>query len=190
MLHRSLLGAVLVGAAIQAQAAVVFSDNFDASASGLNVVPTGWIVTDGTVDVVGGSFCQSGQCVDLDGSTGNAGVLSRTFSLDGGVEYNLSFELSGNKRGGSDDVTIMFGAQSLVLTGLPSAEPYTNHTLHFRPDADGVYAITFSNAGGDNIGALLDNVSIVSIPIPEPQTYVLMALALAAVGVATRRRRK
>ena len=185
MFRRSLVGVALLATALGAQAAVVFSDNFDASVSGLNVVPTGWTVTDGTVDVVGGGFCQSGLCVDLDGSTGNAGVLSRSFSLTGGLLHTLSFDLSGNKRGGSDDVTITFGSASRVLE-LAAADPYATYSLDFTPIADDVYAITFSNAGSDNIGALLDNVSISAVP--EPPTYVLMALALAAAYAPTMRR--
>jgi len=86
-------------------------------------VPTGWTVTDGTVDVANGGFCQSGQCVDLDGSSRDAGVLSRSFSLAAGVLYTLS---------------------------------------------------SFSNAGGDNIGTLLDNVVINSTPVPEPRTSVVI----------------
>lgn len=67
------MAAGLVACSVASQAAVVFSDDFDASVSGLTVVPTGWTVSDGTVDVVSGGFCVAGQCVDLDGSTGNAG---------------------------------------------------------------------------------------------------------------------
>ena len=187
---RSIATAALLVFATASQAAVIFSDNFDASISGLNVVPTGWTVTDGTVDVVGGGFCQGGLCVDLDGSTGNAGVLSRTFALTGGVVYTLSFDISGNKRGGSDDVTVLFGSSSLTFLGLAAATPYATSTLDFTPSADGTFAVSFSNAGGDNIGALLDNVSISTVPaIPEPGTYALMLTGLAAVGAMARRRR-
>lgn len=189
MIHRLCIGAVLFAAAVAAQAAVVFSDNFDESISGLNVVPTGWTVTDGTVDVVSDGFCQSGLCVDLDGSTSNAGVLSRSFSLTGGVSYTLSFDLSGNKRGGSDDVTIMFGSASSVITGLLATAPYATHFLSLTPLADGIYTISFSNAGSDNIGALLDNVAINSAVVPEPQTYIMIALALVAITIGRRGRK-
>jgi hypothetical protein len=189
MINRIFIGAVLFAAGVAAQAAVVFSDNFDGSISGLNVVPTGWTVTDGTVDVVTGGFCQSGLCVDLDGSTSNAGVLSRSFSLTGGVSYTLSFDLSGNKRGGSDDVTIMFGSASSAITGLLATAPYATHFLSFTPLADGIYTISFSNAGGDNIGALLDNVAINSAVVPEPQTYIIIALALVAITIGSRGRK-
>lgn len=190
---RSIATAALLLVATASQAAIIFSDNFDGSISGLNVVPTGWTVTDGTVDVVGGGFCQGGLCVDLDGSTGDAGVLSHSFALTAGVIYTLSFDISGNKRGGSDDVTVLFGSSSLTFLALAAATPYSTSTLDFTPSADGTFDVSFSNAGGDNIGALLDNVSISSAaatPIPEPETYALMLTGLAAVGAMARRRRQ
>lgn len=187
---RSIAAAVLLLGASATQGAVNFSDDFDASVSGLNVVPTGWTVVDGTVDVVGGGFCQAGLCVDLDGSTGDAGVLSREFALTGGVLYTLSFDISGNKRGGADDVTVMFGTASQSFIGLLSSTPYATSTLAFTPAVDGTYTVSFANAGGDNIGALIDNVSISSevTAIPEPETYALMLVGLAAVGAMARRR--
>ena len=49
-----LLSAALLAASAAAQAdIVVLADNFDANDLGLNVVPAGWSVTDGTVDIIG-----------------------------------------------------------------------------------------------------------------------------------------
>lgn len=61
-----------------AQAAVIFSDDFEADTFGLNTGLINWTVTDGTIDVVGpsafGINCGgSTKCVDLDGSSGSAG---------------------------------------------------------------------------------------------------------------------
>ena len=188
-LLKYLAAAGLMACSVASQATVVFSDNFDASVAGLNVVPTGWTVSDGTVDVVSGAFCVAGQCVDLDGSTGNAGILSRDFGLLGGVAYLLSFDLSGNKRGGIDDVLVTFGLSTLFFDDLPASSPYTGYTLGFTPGSNGVYSISFSNAGGDNVGALLDNVVITSLDggpngVPEPHSAALAALALASLVFA------
>lgn len=185
--------ASFMACSVASQAAVVFSDNFDASVGGLNVVPTGWTVSDGTVDVVSGGFCVAGQCVDLDGSTGDAGILSRSFALSGGVDYLLRFDLSGSRRGGTEDVLISFGTATLFFDDLVPSSPYTGYTLGFTPGSDGVYSMSFANAGGDNVGALLDNVVITSLDgpptdVPEPQSAALAALALAALALTRRHR--
>lgn len=189
-----LVGACALACSLGAHAAVVFSDNFDASVSGLNVVPTGWTVSDGTVDVVGGGFCVSGLCVDLDGSTGDAGILSRDFDLQGGVAYTLSFDLSGSKRGGTDDVLITFGTSTLFLDDLAGAAPYTGYSLDFTPSSDGTYSISFANAGGDNVGALLDNLVLASAngtngKVAEPGILGLLGLGLAGLAFVRRGRK-
>jgi len=87
---------------VSAQAAILMSDDFDSiTTSQLNVAPTGWTATNGTVDsLVHGSYglpCLggSGGCVDLDGSTGNAADFSfnTTFNLSPGVTYTLTYHL-------------------------------------------------------------------------------------------------
>ena len=192
---RSIVAAVALLGATGAQAVEIFADDFDAAVEGLSIVPTGWTVTDGTVDVVGTVFplCEgSGLCVDLDGSSGNAGVLSRNFDLQGGVLYTVSFDLAGSQRGSVDDVEVRFGSALLNIDDIASAAPNTTYTLDFTPPVDGSYALSFANAGGDNLGAILDNVAIngaVQV-IPEPETYALMLLGLGAVASAARRRRR
>lgn len=194
-LLKYLVAASLMACSAVSQAGVIFSDDFDASAGGLNVVPTGWTVTDGTVDVVGGGFCLAGQCVDLDGSTRDAGVLSRTFTLMGGVEYVLSFDLSGNQRGGTDDVLVTFGSATRLFDDLASGSPYTGYSLSFTPGSDGEYTLSFANAGGDNIGAVLENVVITALDgdpgeVPEPASVALAGLGLAALYLTRRKRAK
>jgi hypothetical protein len=192
---RSIVAAAALFGVTGAQAVEIFSDNFNAAIEGLSVVPTGWTVTDGTVDVVGTVFplCEgTGLCVDLDGSSSNAGVLSRNFDLQGGVLYTLSFDLAGSQRGSIDDVEVRFGSALLNIDDIASAAPNTTYTLDFTPAADGSFAVSFANAGGDNLGAILDNVAIngaVQV-IPEPETYALMLLGLGALAQTVRRRRR
>ena len=75
------LAALLAGASA-AQAATVFSDNFNSDSLGLNYTAfvNGWSVSDGTVDLIGTGFFDfypgNGNYVDLDGSSSNAGVLA------------------------------------------------------------------------------------------------------------------
>lgn len=191
MLFKSFASVVaLLTLSFSAQATVVFSDNFEANSHGTNVVPTGWTVTDGTVDIVSPTYfglCGSanGKCIDLDGSTSNSGVMSKTFALTAGLSYTASFDIAGNGRGGVDNVTIKFGDQTLSLTGILASTPWATYSLTYVPTVSGVFSLSFENAGGDNIGALLDNVSISAVP--EAETYAMLLVGLGLLGMRRQR---
>jgi hypothetical protein len=187
--------AFLLGAAAAAPAQVIFSDDFDANPTGLNTTPSGWTVANGTVDTVGPGFFNfypgNGAYIDLDGSTSDAGVLSRSFSLVAGATYTASFVLGGSTRGDSNAVNVGFGSASDSFVLASSAAP-ASYALQFTPSADGSFSLAFANQGGDNLGALLLSVRVESMAaaIPEPQTYVLMMAGLAATALLARRRRR
>lgn len=181
--------AALAPCLAQAQT-TIFSDNFNSSPLGLNTAPAGWTVTDGTVDVVAtGTYglTGSGRFVDLDGSTGDAGVLSRGFSMTAGTTYKAFFDIAGNQRGGSDILQVSFGTAGLTLDPLLSSSPWTTYSLTFTPTASGTFSLSFNNAGGDNIGALLDNVVVQAVP--EPESYALLLAGLGLMGTIARRRK-
>jgi hypothetical protein len=194
---KTLTLAVLATLTFSAQAGSFFSDDFEGQAEGINLTPSGWTVSNGSVDVVGRNFFDalcfgSGTCIDLDGSTLDAGELSRSFSLVAGSTYQLAFDLAGNRRGtGTEAGTVSFGTASLAfsLDDSQSNAPYQRFTLDFTPTSNGPYQLTFANNGGDNTGAILDNVSISVSAVPEAQTYLMMALGLAALAFARRRAR-
>lgn len=195
MFSRHLMIAGLLLGASAAQAVTVFSDNFDADTNGLNAVSFvgGWTVSDGTVDVIGAPppffdlIPGNGHYVDLDGSSSNAGEFSKALSLTGGVTYTASFQLAGSHRGDSNTVNVWFGSTAATYT-LASSDPLGTQTLMFTPGASGMFSLTFANLGGDNVGALLDNVEVTAIP--EPSTYALMLAGLAGIGFVARRRQR
>lgn len=193
---RHFLAVALLAGSAAAQANVtIFEDNFDANPLGLNVVPTGWTVTDGTVDIIGAVdyydyLPGSGRYVDLDGSTANPGVLSKSFSLLAGTTYTATFDLAGNHRNATpDSVAVNFGTAS-TSASLSKMVGWTGYSLSFTTGAAGSYTLSFENSGNDNIGMLLDNVKVEQhvAAIPEPQTYALMGMGLLAIGFAARRR--
>ncbi len=203
MIKRTLL-AFVAGSmlSVSAQAGVIFEDNFDleagaAGSSALNYNSFDqWTVSNGTVDVVsnGGWGIQcagnTGKCVDLDGSTHNAGIFSSdTFSLAAGI-YSLSFDISGNQRGGSNDnlqVTLDgFFNQSFNLA---YNSPWQTVTHTFTVGSATSNNLTFNHAGGDNIGIMLDNVSVQSVEVPEPGTFALFVLGLAGVGLLRKKQK-
>jgi hypothetical protein len=195
MSARHLILAGLLASASAAQALTIFADDFDADTNGLNKTSFvgGWTVANGTVDMIGAPppffdlIPGNGHYVDLDGSTSNAGEFSKVLSLIGGVTYTASFQLAGSHRGDTNIVDVSFGA-SLGTFTLASADPLGTQTLVFTPGASGLFSLTFANRGGDNLGALLDNVEVATAVIPEPSTYALMLAGLAGIGFVARRR--
>lgn len=181
-----------------AQAVPLFSDTFDSEAQGLNQALDNWTVSDGTVDVVGTGFFDfypgNGNYLDLDGSTGNAGVITTNaaFNLLPGL-YTLSFQLGGNGRnGGTDSVTVSLGSVFNEVFALAGNSGLQNITRSFSlASALGSASLSFNHAGGDNVGLLLDDVLLdfarPTTAVPEPSSMAL--LAVAGVLAARRGRR-
>jgi PEP-CTERM motif len=69
---------------------------------------------------------------------------------------------------------------------LASNSGLTNQSFTFTTSTAG--NLTFENAGGDNVGLILDNITVASA-IPEPTTWAMMILGFAGVGFMAYRRR-
>ncbi|WP_202945856.1 PEP-CTERM sorting domain-containing protein [Marinobacter manganoxydans] len=181
----TLLSATLFSFSVSA--GVIFQDNFDSE------LPNGgsqtnyddflkWDVTLGTVDLIAtpndwNLTCAGGvgKCVDLDGSNKNAGTLqSIALTLDPGT-YTLSFDISGNQRNSAADSVEVSLDGFLTETFLVSAnDPWQTIVRDITLTSQTTSNLIFEHNGGDNIGILLDNVSLV----PEPGTVALLGLGL------------
>lgn len=173
--------------------AAVFTDNFDGDTLLLNQTSFlgGWTVSSGTVDLIGDpaffNFLPgNGRYVDLDGSTRDAGLFDKQLALGATTTYILSFDLAGSQRGDVNIVDVTFGTTTQTFT-LNSADSFSTYTMAFTTNAAANYQILFDNKGGDNVGALLDNVSVTAA-VPEPETYAMMLGGLTLIGFASRRK--
>lgn len=180
-----------------AQAAPVFSDNFNAENAGVGALNysgfANWNVTAGSVDLIGNGYFDflpgNGLYVDMNGSTGQGGTIStRTIFAPGA--YTVSFDFAGSHRGPNGIVTVALGDLSQVIN-LGSAAGFTSFSYNVNVATAGALNLSFaSGIPGGNVGGLLDNVTVSTRQpgtVPEPAALLLLGSGLVALGWARRR---
>ena len=167
-----------------------------------------WAISDGTVDLLAqGDFAPGagiscvanvGKCVDLDGSADNAGMMtSVALALDTG-RYSLFYELGGvdfgfrqSAAGIPNTVDIFVQSVGGGVTFFTDKQVRNQGDLFAR--AGGIFEIAtpvtveivFQDLGGDNFGAVLDNVTLATAAAPTPPTIALLLVGVLALGVIT-----
>ena len=184
--------------------------NFNITGGSVDVVGTG--------DPFGLPCAGGQRCLDLDGTTNSGGtiVTKNSFAFTANQLVTLSFDLAGSQRGDAPNpftAGFLFGQTTDVLQFTPSggfgtvapanglglsqvsyggtvdsAFPYTNFALSFRTRSAGTLQAFLSTGSNDNIGPLLDNVSLSISAVPEPATWMMMISGFGIVGGAMRRR--
>ncbi|MCH9675708.1 MAG: hypothetical protein K0U93_30000 [Gammaproteobacteria bacterium] len=208
-LRPMLMSLLALAMSFSVHAMPIFVDTFDAEVgsgdgqSGLSgkdyTAFAQWSVGFGTVDLVAqGDFgpidCAqlSGKCVDLDGSTANAGVLtSIAIALLPG-RYTLSYKLAGvaSTFGSAaamapNVVNVSVGALANDSHQLAFGDPFQLFTNTFDVAVPLSVSIAFADQGNDNFGAILDDVSLVAAPsaVSVANSASLLLMGLACLGV-------
>jgi hypothetical protein len=127
--------------------------------------------------------------VDLDGSSRKSGDLfSPGLTLTAGESYTATFELAGNQRYSQTDiVAVTFGNTSTSFS-FAGAAPFTLESISFKPLTTGTYNLSFLDNSNDNVGAILDNVTV-SAAVPEPSITWLIVCGMAGLTISSRKRR-
>jgi len=198
------LAVVVAVAPLGASATPIFEESFDAE-PGLGDGPSGgsginydafaqWAVSDGTVDLVAdGDFgirClgEAGKCVDLDGATFDAGTLTSTvLSVDPGT-YRLEFWLAGTASVFSGGAAATPNIVDVSVSDLFSTsvtreqgDPFERFVGVFDVTEAREIQIQFDNQGGDQFGAMLDDVQLALVPAPATSALVVFGGASVPV---------
>ncbi|MEH2320896.1 PEP-CTERM sorting domain-containing protein [Nostoc sp.] len=192
------IGFATTNSASAASVTTLLQDSFDQeNSTALNYDHfVNWNVINGSVDLIGSVgfydfLPANGLYVDLDGSTGQAGTLqSKTiFNFQAGDTVNLSFQLAGNQRNNvTDSVTVSLGTLFNDTFLLPEFQGFTNFTRSFTVANATNATLDFKGIGADNVGLLLDNVTLTK-SVPEPGS-IMGLLAFGAFGATSLRKRK
>lgn len=153
--------------------------------------------------------------VDLDGTPGPGKITSQSFGFAANRVITLSFVLGGAQRGsGSDDFFAGFsfsgatqvnaytlgGAFGNAVVGnfnttaitsstaIGGSSPFATYSLSFTSGNAGSLTFNIGTNSADNVGPLLDSVSLDISAVPEPATWGLMVAGFGFVGVGLRRR--
>jgi hypothetical protein len=204
MMKKQVVGSIaiaLFAIVASTNANVVLLDDFNSENGGAGAVTynsfVNWTVTGGTVDLIGNGFYDyypgTGLYVDLDGSTNQPGKMASGGQADPG-SYVFAFDLAGSHYGADYEtetatVTVSLGGIVQYSTNITLAtfNPWVHYVIPITVASSTTGEVSFQNWGNDNVGLLLDNVSIGGV-IPAPGAVLLGSIGIGLVGWLRRRR--
>ena len=206
MLNLSVKAGLVAGIAFfsisHAQAASVFSDNFDATTSaGLNQTNfTNFVVSSGSVDVIGNGYFDfhpgNGLYVDLCGTTWQCGGLTTKQSFGPGT-YKITLDLGGigyapnsgvvSSDTSAEGVNVSFGTSSHNFLA-PAWNAVTTVTEFASLTANSTLTISdLGHSGNLDVGTNLLSVDVSAVPLPG--ALPMFGAAMLGLGMLARRRK-
>jgi choice-of-anchor C domain-containing protein len=152
---------------------------------------TGWTVTSGSIDYIGGYWNASDGVRSIDMSGDGPGAISQSFATISGRDYVVTFDFAGNP---DDAITKLLDVSAgenfaqYSYSGTPRPLEWTPQVFNFFALGSQT-TLTFAGGNSGPWGAALDNVNVSLVAVPEPATWAMLILGFGMVGAASRRRR-
>lgn len=168
-----------------------------------NLALTGWIVGSGSVDFIGSYWQAAAGSNSLDMVGNSLGSVSQWITdLTAGVQYMVTFAMSGNPDGGLGSKSMLVNAGNLpdgtyeyTVTGANSSAAMKWEYKQFFFTASSTAelltftALTTASTSG-YYGPGLDDISIVPAAVPLPASAPLILAGLGALAALRRRRNR
>jgi choice-of-anchor C domain-containing protein len=173
--------------------------NYTSVNAGDSTSITGWTVTAGSVDLIGGYWLASHGSNSLDMDGGSTGAISQTFTTVIGQAYTVGFDFAGNPTGDVKSMGVQATGTAQQIFAFDTAGHGTSamgwvHESYGFTATSQLTALTFTSLSDGASGPALDNVSITSGAgagaVPEPATWMMLMSGFGIVGAGLRSRRR
>lgn len=155
---------------------------------------SGWTVSSGTVDVLGGNGSSADNYLVLN----DGDAIQYSFNA-GGLPVTVAFDFYYSKANtnGSSVATVSLDGMHFALGNTPgggnpgasNADSY-HYSLSGVSMGPGPHSLTFSYVSNNASNFRVDDVSVTVTAVPEPETYAMLLAGLGVLATVGRRRKR